>query len=70
MWWKHPEQMSRHLKFTARVNHHVNRAVVRGVPRSGTGQVVDVCRELEYSKSGERWVILGCLLHWEQSADL
>lgn len=25
----------------------------------------DVCRELECSKSGERWVILGFLFRWE-----
>lgn len=29
-----------------------------------------VCRELECSKSGERWVILGCLLYWEQSDEI
>ena len=34
------------------------------------GQIGDVCRELECSKSGERWVILGFLFDWEQSTAL
>ena len=68
---KHSEQKSRHLNFTAKVNSHVDRAVVmRGVPWSGTGQVADICMEPQDSKSGERQVILGFVFHWEQSADL
>lgn len=45
--------MSTHQKFTAGVNNHVDSTVViRGVPWSGTGQAEDICRELEWSKSG------------------
>lgn len=40
-----PVQMNRHLKFTARVNHHVYRA--------RTGQTAHVCRELECSVKGK-----------------
>lgn len=54
VWWKHPEQMSRDLNITTKVNSHADRAGVSGVPRSGTGQAADFCRELECSKSGER----------------
>ena len=67
---EHPEQMSRLLNFTSTLNNSAWGCRFRRDSMLRMGQIGDVCRELECSKSGERWVILGFLFHWEQSTAL